>query len=162
MTAIDYHFPTNNASVVPRHLFRVSPTVLSRDEAPIVRAVVDEPEFLSASPWQATIMQGLLETTALRLNWDSYGGLPTSMASISTAFGFLSQVMDGDTPLPSIVPLSDGGVQLEWHRGEVDIEVTFPVTDAPEVYLYDTVTGNEIETTPWSDRQLIRQFIARL
>jgi hypothetical protein len=53
--------------------------------------------------------------------WDSYDGVATTTEAATAALRFLKVI---DTP-PAVVPCSDGGIQLEWHTGGLDIEVAF-------------------------------------
>lgn len=64
-------------------------------------------------------MERLEEFKALKQGWDSYGGKPISPVSIDWAKVLLGRLGPGWTP----VPLSDGGVQLEFHEQGVDIEI---------------------------------------
>jgi hypothetical protein len=41
----------------------------------------------------------------------------------------LESTMRDDTPAPWVVPLSDGGVQMEWHERGLDIEIGVPPSD---------------------------------
>lgn len=54
---------------------------------------------------------------ALEQNWDSYGAPPLDRATILRAEAWLAAAC--------IVPCSGGGVQIEWHRDGVEIEVSF-------------------------------------
>jgi hypothetical protein len=64
----------------------------------------------------------------------------------------LVEVMDNDAPAPSVVPLSDGGVQLEWHRRGRNLEIEFPADEAPGFYYYED--GSEFE----SEGQVSRSY----
>ena len=88
------------------------------------------------------VLEDLWHLTALKRGWDSYDGLPTTRESISTAFTFLTVVMSPDTPPPSLVPLNDGGVQIEWHQNGIDIEASFPAEDEAELFMRDIRVGN--------------------
>ena len=48
-------------------------------------------------------------------NWDSYGGRPSSRLALDGARRFF----DG----AQVVPMSDGGIQLEWHLPGFDLEI---------------------------------------
>lgn len=58
----------------------------------------------------------LAHLRSLKPGWDSYGGKPISTESLSVADYILT------TP-GQPVPCSDGGVQIEWHVGGVDVEI---------------------------------------
>ena len=54
-------------------------------------------------------------------NWDSYGGKPIREETLSQ----ISNITSVIKTVPWIVPTSDGGFQLEWHKDGLDIEVCF-------------------------------------
>jgi hypothetical protein len=62
----------------------------------------------------------LTRLARLEPGWDTYDAQPIAPAAISAARRFL----DG-LDHPSVVPTSDGGVQVEWHVNGVDVEVLF-------------------------------------
>jgi hypothetical protein len=53
----------------------------------------------------------------LKAGWDSYGAPPISAEAIQRARRWLESV--------HVVPTSDGGVQIEWNRDGVEVEVYF-------------------------------------
>jgi len=60
------------------------------------------------------------------------------------AVEFLLRVALPHVPPPAIVPLSDGGIQLEWHEGGVDLEISFSDLE-PGVYVEDRDSGEAAE-----------------
>jgi len=55
-------------------------------------------------------------------NWDSYGGVALQARHRDAALRFLGLVMSDDISMPDIVPLADGGVQLEWRPPGAEID----------------------------------------
>jgi hypothetical protein len=68
------------------------------------------------------------------------------------ALRVLVEVMEIDSPAPSVVPLSDGGIQVEWHRHGRNLEIEFPADSAPGFYYYED--GNELESEGQVSRNL--------
>lgn len=68
------------------------------------------------------LLQQLLK---LEPGWDSYGGSPIDPKCVALALKFVSTILPNDTSAPAVVPTSQGGVQLEWHTGGVDLEIEF-------------------------------------
>jgi hypothetical protein len=56
---------------------------------------------------------------ALKDNWDSYGAPMISKRAVDAAL----QLRNVLATAPSFVPMSDGGVQLEWHSQGFDVEL---------------------------------------
>ena len=50
-------------------------------------------------------------------NWDGYKAPPLDTSTIERAQAFLDNM--------STVPLSNGGVQFEWHMRGLDLEISF-------------------------------------
>ena len=74
---------------------------------------VDEPAGLPQ--WHSEALAELAKLEGLVPGWDGYAGLPVSRLHANRALRFLGQFMEDGLPMPEIVPLADGGVQLEWH-----------------------------------------------
>jgi hypothetical protein len=61
----------------------------------------------------------------LPANWDLDGGKTIERRSINAAINALFEVMHENSSTPQWLPTSEGGVQLEWHEGGVDLEIEF-------------------------------------
>lgn len=63
-------------------------------------------------------------------NWDSYGAKPIDADCLSWAVFILKDLInlkptaDFEVPVPFLAPLSSGGIQIEWERGEKYLEVS--------------------------------------
>jgi hypothetical protein len=62
------------------------------------------------------VINSLAKLRQLKHGWDSYGGLPPTPEAIAVAEILLQP--------GSLVPSPDGGLQIEWHQGGYDIEIT--------------------------------------
>ncbi|MDD5091340.1 MAG: hypothetical protein PHQ23_10555 [Candidatus Wallbacteria bacterium] len=72
-----------------------------------------------------TIRNKLLSLSFLSDNWDGYGAKPISSQAVSRAAMLVDEAFDEATPVPSVVPVPNGSVQLEWHENNVDLEIEF-------------------------------------
>lgn len=77
----------------------------------------------SAHEWQETIFSRLEEVVRLPINWDGYGGTPVGFGTAHFTMSMLHSACPVGSPAPQIVPGSDGGLQVEWHSLEYDIEL---------------------------------------
>lgn len=71
-----------------------------------------------ALEWRDLVIARLAELERLAPGWDSDGGLPVARRHANRAMQFLVRLAADEAtslPVPDIVPLADGGVQLEWH-----------------------------------------------
>ena len=83
-------------------------------------------EAMGAMPEVALqTMSHLLHLAELPKGWDSYDGNQVGQRAIRAALLFVSQLSLPNLPRPSVVPCSDGGLQIEWHEAGVDLEVAF-------------------------------------
>jgi hypothetical protein len=53
--------------------------------------------------------------------------------------------MELNSPVPSVVPLGDGGLQLEWHRKQQDLEIVFHLDAVPTFYYQNRRTQKDRE-----------------
>lgn len=98
-------FPAGRTREVPRR-------------SPLVDGPLPEPK------WRAVTAARLHKLLRYRAGWDGYGGKPPKANVIGFVQSVLESTMSSTTPPPSVVPMSGGGVQLEWHTGGFDIELT--------------------------------------
>ena len=78
------------------------------------------------------------ELKALPDGWDSYGAPALDKAIVDSARQFLQRV--------SVVPCSDGGVQLEWHTHGIDMEIEFEPDGRLGVYIAAVAPNVEVST----------------
>lgn len=81
------------------------------------------PSEASTPEWLSPVVERLSALLALPSDWDSYGAKPVDPQLALTALKLLGRVMHNDSPSPSVVPTSSGGLQLEWHARGIDVEV---------------------------------------
>jgi len=68
-----------------------------------------------------------VEICALPPGWDSYKARTIDARAVERALRFCEWLKD-NAPVPILVPLNDGGVQLEWHTADgQDVEIEFMV-----------------------------------
>jgi len=77
----------------------------------------------SENEWTKALVGKFNELTALNPGWDGYAGRPVSYTCASFAAKLLERLYDEALPPPSLVPGSDGTLQVEWHINQYDVEV---------------------------------------
>jgi hypothetical protein len=114
------------------------------------------PRDVAQAPWFQSVLHDLAIAATMPQAWDSYFGAPVRTKVAAEALVFLSRFLHVDAPAPQVVPLADGGVQLEWHRSGLDVEITFPSTGNPELYFHDSETRAEhdVEVTSARDPEV--------
>lgn len=91
--------------------------------------------------WQNHVMDALVRYAALPTGWDSYSGKPIRWDVGAFAMCVLSSVMRSRTPLPQLVPSSEGAIQVEWHEKQIDLELYVTAPYSCEVSFHDHRNG---------------------
>ena len=101
--------------------------VIIRKHGPALRV-----EIYATGPMSRPFLksvEGVVDLLGLPPGWNSYSAKPIAARNAIRAIQVLAGLMNPDTPPPAVVPRVQGGIQLEWHTREIDIEVYI---DSPE------------------------------
>jgi hypothetical protein len=123
------------------------PDVASVTSSAHSRGRRDAPEPVKAAlpAWLLPTICALEDLLHLPGNWDGYGAVRIKEQIAENALLVLVEIMEDDAPVPSVVPLSDGGIQVEWHRRGRNLEIEFPADEAPAFYYYEDRKESECE-----------------
>ena len=94
----------------------------------------------------------------LRPGWDSYGACALSPVAVQRAI----VLMRADLPIPAVVPTRAGGIQMEWHRHGIDVEINVPPTGDIEYLVVDPERGVVLESTGSTDQATLFSTLARI
>jgi len=94
--------------------------------------------------------------------WDSYGARPLSARAVRRSFELFSSLLDDRTPEPNVIPTREGGLQFEWHRQGIDLEVTCESSGTVSYYYADSKSGEEREGVNGATRQAVQEILRRL
>lgn len=81
----------------------------------------------------------------LSAGWDSYGSQPPNHVAIAGSRQLFEESQQRGLPLPQIVPVAGGGIQLEWNLPRKALELEVLPTGAVECLMVDELTGTETE-----------------
>jgi hypothetical protein len=112
--------------------------------------------------WFDPLMQGFVDLLALPPGWDSYGAGAIDPRIVHAAVNLLDGLLGPTTPSPRVVPLSSGGLQLEWRRQGVDLEIVFDLNEQPYFYYRNRASGDESEHLLPENSALLRSIIGKL
>lgn len=113
--------------------------------------------------WQASVLKKVTELLKLPADWDGYGAPAIRRDAAMFALEVLETVMLPRTPLPAIVPAADGGIQIEWHEGDIDLEFHVSAPYACDLWFEDLRGAEEsISEVLTNDFTLLRSSIAHL
>ncbi len=110
-------FLTQDAVAPP---LTASPAILSETAPPRRRLVMPKSH---GSPRIKETAGKLIQLLTLRTGWDSYSARPIDPQNVFAALDLTLRVMERDTPTPHVVPRVGGGLQLEWHMNNIDLEI---------------------------------------
>ncbi len=75
------------------------------------------------SEWQVRTLQEIATFELLHANWDSYGSPPPADNVLEFTRDLVARITVGSVPAPRIIPISGGGIQLYWEKGDREIEI---------------------------------------
>jgi hypothetical protein len=137
-------------------------TLTEKDSGAIRQMPLQGIEWTSSDAWFERVRDSVYELLSLNENWDSYGAAPIRQEFVASASSLLHSIMDQDTPLPAIVPTTPGGVQVEWHRDGIDLEIEIESTSRINVYFEDARTGVSWEEGFTSDLHKLSSVVSML
>lgn len=112
--------------------------------------------------WLMPTVNALQDLLRLPAGWNSYGAVPIEPRAVVATIELMASTMDTDTPAPHVVPTNRGGVQLEWHQPDVDLEIQVLAPGRFAVAFEDFRTGREWEGEVTSDMSRLRDFMTQL
>jgi hypothetical protein len=112
--------------------------------------------------WFDPLIQGFVDLLTLPPNWDSYGAVVIDPKVVQDAMSFIHGLLGPTSPAPRVVPLSDGGLQLEWHRNGIDLEIVYDRDEAPHFYYRKRLSGEESEHPLHENSPLLKSIISSL
>ncbi|HUG69679.1 MAG TPA: hypothetical protein VMM76_18150 [Pirellulaceae bacterium] len=112
--------------------------------------------------WFAPVLHGFANLVTLSDNWDGEGAKRIDSAAINRALAAIEQLLPHDAPAPSIVPVPNSGLQIEWHRNGKDLEVEFNPNGSVEFYYYDEGTEEESEGPVGAGFSNVRDLLQRV
>lgn len=77
------------------------------------------------------------ELTSLTGNWDGEGAQSVDRAALRLAGAVITQALRAGLPEPEIFPVPDGGVQIEWQAGPVELELEIEAGGRVGVFVCD-------------------------
>ena len=85
----------------------------------------------------------IAELTGLEQGWDGHDGVPVRFHAARMALEFLRAIGAYTQIMPDIVPLSNGGLQLEWFVGTYEVEVEVDPSLAGSIHVSFECTADE-------------------
>ena len=118
--------------------------------------------FPEKPAWQEAVETQLNELQSLQIGWDGYGSVPVRGEVAKFAVDILRRNMKSSSPAPSIVPVSGGGLQIEWHQNQMDIELFISKPYECELYAQNLDSGEVIDEPLEADFSVLGTLIQQL
>ncbi len=95
--------------------------------------------------------------------WNSYGAKPIANEAVEAAIAFLVEAIPAipNVVAPAVVPTVRGGLQLEWRRQGVDLEIEFGPDATGSWYAEDRDTEETVEAPLVVDDVAFRRWLGR-
>jgi hypothetical protein len=131
----------------------IKPVVVSRPQ-------LSSPTVVHRSKWAKPTIERLVALAPLRDNWDNRGSAAVRADVLSFAWNVLTQIMPDDGKPPVIVPIGNGGVQLEWSSRDAELEIEVVRPYEMSALLFSSEDGGEVETAlPADDLNRLMELI---
>lgn len=108
------------------------------------------------------VMDAIRRFAALAPSWDSYGARPLNPSAVRRILGLLPALLSDNAPEPTIIPTREGGLQVEWHRNGIDLEVRVPPSGPIAHFFADAKSGDEHEWEGPLNPQIVSQAFAQM
>jgi len=123
---------------------------------------VEEALGSTAPRWIARVAKRSAELLTLPDGWDTYGSSRVNPRAAAYALRLLLLISSTNTPAPSLVPLADGGVQVEWHTDGADLEVEVAANGVLSIYSVVGGTEDEWESDFYPAIERLESLVAGL
>jgi len=121
--------------------------------------VDDSADRSAESDWPEVVNARLSELERLTEDWDSYGSKPVAPEVSARVRALLHQLMTPRTRTPQVVPLPDGGLQLEWHTLSSDLEICVPASGVASFFYQDVKSSSQRDGKLPADQGVLKKLI---
>jgi hypothetical protein len=110
--------------------------------------------------WRLMAEDRLRKLQRLEVGWDGHTGRPVAVSTVYFVLDVLEQIMLPGVPMPSLMPLSNGGLQIEWHRNGWDVEIEVARPNHLHFWAYDISGDREHEFDVSEDIAPLFEFVS--
>lgn len=79
---------------------------------------------LFSSPWLLPTVSAISGLAGLPDNWDGYGSPKVSQTALVRTIQLAASISCEELPIPTVCPVSGGGVGISWELGDRELEFT--------------------------------------
>lgn len=114
------------------------------------------------SNWMVQLIAKFIQLTNLPVGWDGYDAAPITFEVAKFSADLVELLCQNDIIAPSVVPGSDGSIQLEWHRRKLDLEIKIVAPNKIVALKFDQLTDVEEELQLDCDFARLEKWISEL
>lgn len=123
----------------------------------------EEPMRQEFGGWLEPTIDRILHFVALPQGWDGSSAPPVQPGAVARALELLQDVLGShDRPVPTIAPTPRGGLHVEWHGKQVEVELEIPAHGPIMVTYDDHVRHEEWDGTFSEGRDRVIHALLRL
>lgn len=112
--------------------------------------------------WQDEMVGALCRFVELPVGWDGYQGKPLRHDTGMFALQLMNGMMGPHIPSPYLIPVADGGIQIEWHQNKFDIELYIAAPYECELVVNDHVSNETKVFELTSDFRPLKEALRQL
>ena len=115
-----------------------------------------------APTWVLDALNTFQELLELPPNWNGYGGRPVTGVAVVEALKVLAAFASNVEEAPAIVPTGRGGLQIEWHMNDLDLEISISPNGRITVGWDDNRTGTQWDGDLLENLERVEAMMVRL
>jgi hypothetical protein len=101
--------------------------------------------LLDQFTWVRPFIERLVQVASLPLNWAGPGSKPPNYQTLTTAAQLLASIAKPRTKPPNVAPMPDGGVNLTWYAGGVELEISIESNGTFAASVFNVAEGVEYD-----------------
>lgn len=109
--------------------------------------------------WRKEVESRLEGYTQMQHGWDTYDAPPPRSEAVFFALSIIHELESSRLIRPHIVPSSAGGIQLEWHTNDLDIELHVEAPYLSELWWRRHSNGEEESAELTNDFSALSQIL---
>ena len=113
---------------------------------------------VGSAKWLNQTIVALVRLIWLPRDWNSDNPKRIKPKTVERIIALLLSILDPDSTSPMVVPTTQGGIQVEWHQNEIDLEIEAESSGKLE-FFFSGPKGDKEGTIEGNPAIILKQFI---